>query len=293
MRKSISLRFLFLVSIYFFSTFASAKSIDIRCDDPDQCRRKFIAASEWIQKNSLLPIDRFKSNAQRGILVTSESDIEGYVKYNGGQWPKSLAVDFVAQITNQPSLNIKIHCANIFRCKPSEDEVLESLNKYVDDRESIILQELNRSRSIANDKHHSDYLFAFNSISKSADAIQFIANYKEDDGDDLIPRAKELAAELEAKEKELQLEMARTNEAERQKHNADNRSTTNAFRAKVKLGDESHCGMIIDLKLPLVKVQTMVGERWYRLEQIYPRGNAPCQFYNNVYQDVGARYGFE
>jgi hypothetical protein len=56
------------------------------------------------------------------------------------------------------------------------------------------------------------------------------------------------------------------------------------FRQNITVGDNSHCGMVTEIKSPIVKVQTMVGEKWFRLEQLYPAGGAPCRFQNGEYQ---------
>lgn len=58
-----------------------------------------------------------------------------------------------------------------------------------------------------------------------------------------------------------------------------------SFRKSVKVGDASHCSLVIEIKSPVVKIQTMVGERWLKREQLYAEGDAPCRFFNSVYQD--------
>ena len=59
-----------------------------------------------------------------------------------------------------------------------------------------------------------------------------------------------------------------------------------SFRKTIKSGDDTHCGLAIEVKKPIVKVQTMAGEKWLKLTQIYPAGVASCQFVNGVYQEV-------
>jgi hypothetical protein len=49
--------------------------------------------------------------------------------------------------------------------------------------------------------------------------------------------------------------------------------------------DESHCGLVIEVKPPLVKLQTMIGEYWMRVEQVYARADHGCQFVNGQYRD--------
>jgi len=57
------------------------------------------------------------------------------------------------------------------------------------------------------------------------------------------------------------------------------------FRQKLAVGDQTHCGMVIELKRPIVKVQTFDGEKWFRVAQLFPPGEAPCRFYNHEYVD--------
>jgi TPR repeat protein len=58
-----------------------------------------------------------------------------------------------------------------------------------------------------------------------------------------------------------------------------------AFRKALKVGDSSHCGLVIEVKPPIAKIQTMAGERWLKIEQLYGEGDAPCRFINGVYQE--------
>jgi hypothetical protein len=57
------------------------------------------------------------------------------------------------------------------------------------------------------------------------------------------------------------------------------------FRANLTEGDASHCGLVIEVKSKVVKVQTTVGEYWLKREQLYPTGSKPCNFLNGVYQE--------
>jgi TPR repeat protein len=56
-----------------------------------------------------------------------------------------------------------------------------------------------------------------------------------------------------------------------------------AFRASVKSGDESHCGLVIEVKDGGVQGQSMVGPTWLKSEQLSPSGAADCRFRNKVY----------
>jgi hypothetical protein len=57
------------------------------------------------------------------------------------------------------------------------------------------------------------------------------------------------------------------------------------FRQSLKVGTETHCGLVIEVRPPIVKVQTMIGERWLKVAQLYPSGRRDCRFVNGVYQD--------
>ncbi|QSV45408.1 WG repeat-containing protein [Geobacter benzoatilyticus] len=52
-----------------------------------------------------------------------------------------------------------------------------------------------------------------------------------------------------------------------------------------KPGDLTHCGMVIEVKPPIIKIQTMIGERWMKLDQIHPPNTVDCIFRNGVYQE--------
>ncbi len=57
-----------------------------------------------------------------------------------------------------------------------------------------------------------------------------------------------------------------------------------AFRAAVSEGDDSHCGLVVEVRDKVVKVQTQMGEHWLKRSQLYPPKTKPCNFLNGVYQ---------
>lgn len=57
------------------------------------------------------------------------------------------------------------------------------------------------------------------------------------------------------------------------------------FRKALKTGSESHCGLVIDVKPPIAKVQAMIGEAWLKIDQLYPKGKQSRRWANGVYQD--------
>lgn len=57
------------------------------------------------------------------------------------------------------------------------------------------------------------------------------------------------------------------------------------FRKALQVGHDSHCGLVIEVKPPIAKVQAMIGEVWLKIEQLYPKGKQNCRWHNGVYQD--------
>jgi hypothetical protein len=71
--------------------------------------------------------------------------------------------------------------------------------------------------------------------------------------------------------------------AQLNKENAFKNKVLN-YREKLSSGNDSHCGLVVDVKDNVVLVQSMVGSVWIKRSEIYPAGAADCRFYNNVYQ---------
>lgn len=256
MQKYNFLKFSLLISILFISTVAIAKDIEIKCSDPEQCKRKFIAIGEWIKINSLLPIVESKNNFDNGLLVTEKSNSPGFVIYNGDRLSRKIAKDFVVEIIDGSSIKIKMDCASFFGCFPwnSTEDVI---GKYADDREQVILQQQERINNAVKEAYIKEY------------------------NDRLSFQAWQLS----------QLDRVKRMELEGPKPPTEFQKKIIEFRSQIKLGDESHCGMIIEVKQPLVKIQSIIGERWFKIEQIYPAHGAPCNFVNNKYQSLGSDYG--
>lgn len=55
------------------------------------------------------------------------------------------------------------------------------------------------------------------------------------------------------------------------------------FRSKLKIGDSTNCGLVITINRPLAKIQTKIGEKWLRLDQLYPKDQVSCDFYDGEY----------
>lgn len=135
---------------------------------------------------------------------------------------------------------------------------------------------------------------------RSAKQLQaFIDRYRDDDPDGLVSKARAslpvqlekerieseraaVAAELVAQKKKRDTELAE----QARIHRADQlRMRTAQFRQSLQPGAESHCGLVVEVKKPLVKLQTMIGEYWLRIDQVYGAGDHDCRFVNGLYVD--------
>lgn len=51
------------------------------------------------------------------------------------------------------------------------------------------------------------------------------------------------------------------------------------FREHIKIGDQSQCGMVVKIRVPIVKVQMADKERWIKISEIYPENSGhTCRF---------------
>jgi hypothetical protein len=57
------------------------------------------------------------------------------------------------------------------------------------------------------------------------------------------------------------------------------------WRRTLGEGIDTHCGMLIEKKQSIAKIQTIVGEHWLRIDQLYPASAVACRFVNGRYVD--------
>ena len=55
-----------------------------------------------------------------------------------------------------------------------------------------------------------------------------------------------------------------------------------AFRQALKIGDDTNCGLVVEVKRPIVQVQTTIGLQWLKLATVFPKSEG-CTFINAVY----------
>lgn len=57
-----------------------------------------------------------------------------------------------------------------------------------------------------------------------------------------------------------------------------------SYRQRLASGDDSNCGLVVEVKENVVQIQSMEGAVWIKRDQIYPSDTANCRFYNWTYQ---------
>lgn len=106
--------------------------------------------------------------------------------------------------------------------------------------------------------------------------------------------AKAVGAEESARLAKKRAEEARATEIEQRNREAIERERVEAavravaaFRKSIKVGEETNCGPVLELKPPLVKIYSPVkdygNEHWLRMESVFPPGYG-CQFVNGKYR---------
>lgn len=103
---------------------------------------------------------------------------------------------------------------------------------------------------------------------------------------------KKKASAMQAQRVKVENERLAKQAAETARHQAELSKTAREkdrmatqWRTTLKEGSETHCGMVVALKPEIIKVQTIVGERWFRRPQLFPSGTHGCRFVNGEYVD--------
>jgi len=104
-----------------------------------------------------------------------------------------------------------------------------------------------------------------------------------------IERQQQLTQQRQAQADIAVAAARKAEETERQREIARNRVAVLAFRKSVKVGADTHCGLVLDVNGPVAIVQAPadIGRYGLKINQLYPAGMAPCRFLNGVYQDPG------
>ncbi len=124
----------------------------------------------------------------------------------------------------------------------------------------------------AEQQRMATYRRSFETAASSFFLQSFIREYSTNDPENLVPKAKEKlvkATAIETEETESKKERIRLAADRDAAH-------LNAWQKTLKTGDESNCGLVIEVKRPIAKIQTASGERWLKVEQLYPHGTQAC-----------------
>lgn len=65
--------------------------------------------------------------------------------------------------------------------------------------------------------------------------------------------------------------------------NEELRKATESLRTGLKRGDDTNCGLVIEVKPPIAQMQTASGVQWMRIDAVYPLG-VRCDFNGSGYQ---------
>ncbi|WP_295873821.1 hypothetical protein [uncultured Zhongshania sp.] len=110
-----------------------------------------------------------------------------------------------------------------------------------------------------------DYDYSFQYAERSNNYEKFIENYRYNDIGGLVPVA---------------LERQAAQQLAANKRQADQQRAANKviidFRTKIKVGDETHCGLVVELKPPIVQIQTSSGVRWVKIAETFPPNSRRC-----------------
>jgi len=138
----------------------------------------------------------------------------------------------------------------------------------------------------------ADYRKQFNAARSSADFIGFISLYGKNDPDGLVSQARAKLKIAEANEskqwQQWQLEeqeRQRRQEAQR-KEEAAKQAKLEAWRKSIKVGDDTFCGPVIEVRQPMVRISIKVplagypSEAWLKSSELYPDWMAGCRNVN-------------
>lgn len=117
-----------------------------------------------------------------------------------------------------------------------------------------------------------EYQLAYQSASERGDYRNFIQTYKNNDLTGLVEKARQIQHK---KSQEVESKNAKIRDSARNK--------TAQFRKSLAVGDQSNCGLVIDVKKPIVQVQSKEGLLWVKIDEIYPNGLADCQIVEGNY----------
>jgi hypothetical protein len=128
-------------------------------------------------------------------------------------------------------------------------------------------------------KQYRQYFSNANSI---GDCEQFIQQYSQYDPEHLVPKVKK---RLDGLKKQQALD-EKNSQARIHAENEKLKAQLNAWRKKLRVGEDTFCGPVIEVRHPMIKIAvsaTLSGynnEVWLKANQVYPPSMAGCRNVN-------------
>lgn len=57
------------------------------------------------------------------------------------------------------------------------------------------------------------------------------------------------------------------------------------LRRKLRSGDDSHCGVVVERKGEIALIETAIGQKWLKVRQLHQPGARGCRFVNGILQE--------
>jgi hypothetical protein len=235
------------------------------------------------------------SEIERAYLtISSSSDFDAFLTKYKNHDRKDLLNEVTAK---QKEIKVKA-IKNEFVNLNSLRDFQNFISKYSKNDIAGLVPDANKKViSILKKQQQSDYELATNKSSLNA----FIQKYSVNDYADLLPSVKEKLVVI-AKQKQTAIfknistmsdlklfindyqysdPAALVGTAKRKLQDMQNE--VSSFRKSISIGDDSNCGLIVEVKENIVQVETMIGLKYLKINQIYPETLASCKFVNNKY----------
>jgi hypothetical protein len=151
---------------------------------------------------------------------------------------------------------------------------------------NIMVRDLESSRLVWSGKMPGGDAGDLFDVLKVFNGAVFIINANDKDKVLAKIRSDELLAAQEENDKIRQLRADRLAEAQAAKNREDViESEDFTMRQTIKVGTQTNCGQVFDVRLPMVGVQTPVGIQYIEVNRLYSPGRG-CTFVNGVYQGI-------
>jgi hypothetical protein len=149
---------------------------------------------------------------------------------------------------------------------------------------NVMVRDLESSRLVWSGKMPGGDAGDLFDVLKVFNGTLFIINANDKDQVLAKIRSDEHLAAQEKTDKMLRLKADRLDQAQVAKHREDAiESEALAMRQTIKVGTQTNCGQVFDVRLPMVGVQTPVGMQYIEVNRLYIPGRG-CTFVNGVYQ---------